>query len=176
MYVHMTYTMCMYSVRSQTYRNNGAGHIQKVSWQRVYMKNWLLFTQQRTVLSGLEVKNPRAISAVPKKKASSTNRLLHHRKGQPQLIFPKCPTHLMNAKMKVVKDLAKEMYGRPYFVCANKSMPCAFWMWGNVQPNPPCHHGYPSKQRKVHKEGSNKGRSFLNCPISPQCQYFKWMD
>ena len=90
--------------------------------------------------------------------------------------LPKCPTHLMNAKMIVVKDLTKETYGRPYFVFANKSMPCAFWMWGDVQPNPPCHHGYPSKQRKVHKEGSNKGHSFLNCPISPQCQYFKWMD
>ena len=73
--------------------------------------------------------------------------------------LPRCPIHLTYARMKVVKDITKDPYGRPFFVCGDEKTPCAFWMWGDVEPNPPCHHGYPSKERKV-KKGVTKDVCF----------------
>jgi hypothetical protein len=62
--------------------------------------------------------------------------------NQPQSM---CGGHGKLAKMHVVKDLMKESYGRPYFVCSDKRNPCSFWVWGDVQPvmRPSCNHGFP---------------------------------
>ena len=43
---------------------------------------------------------------------------------------PRCDKHGRLTKMRVVKDLMKANYGRPFFVCSEKSTPCSFWMWG----------------------------------------------
>ena len=43
---------------------------------------------------------------------------------------PRCCDHDKLAKMCVVKDLMKENYGRPFFVCGEKGKRCSFWMWG----------------------------------------------
>jgi hypothetical protein len=69
------------------------------------------------------------------------------------------------AKMRVVKDLIKLSYGRPFFVCSRKSEPCSFWMWGDVHPSafedsPNCNHGISSAIRRVTKKSLNKGRKF----------------
>ena len=56
---------------------------------------------------------------------------------------PICNGHHELATMRVVKDVMKESYGRPYFVCSDKKNPCS--LWGDVQPPilPMCRHGYP---------------------------------
>jgi hypothetical protein len=46
---------------------------------------------------------------------------------------PKCTKHQKLAKMRVVKDLMKPNYGRPFFVCSDKAKPCSFWVWGDVE-------------------------------------------
>ena len=68
-------------------------------------------------------------------------------------------------KMCVVKDLIKANYGRPFFVCSNKSKPCSLWAWGNVKPlaKPNCRHNIPCAIRKVKKEAINNDRLFFNC-------------
>ena len=38
------------------------------------------------------------------------------------------------ARMLVVRDLIKVTYVRPFFLCSEKSRPCSFWMWIDVQP------------------------------------------
>ena len=81
--------------------------------------------------------------------------------------------------MCVVKDLMKANYGRPFFVCSNKSKPCSFWAWGDVKPlaKPNCRHNIPCAIRKVKKEGINKDRLFFNCPKNKEdsCNYFEWV-
>ena len=81
--------------------------------------------------------------------------------------------------MCVVKDLMKANCGRPFFVCSNKSKPCSFWAWGDVQPlaKPNCHHNIPCAVRKVKIEGINKDRLFFNCPENKEhsCKYFEWV-
>ena len=47
---------------------------------------------------------------------------------------PVCGGHNKLAKMRVVKDMMKESYGRPFFVCSERNSPCTFWQWGDVQP------------------------------------------
>jgi hypothetical protein len=92
---------------------------------------------------------------------------------------PLCSGHGKLAKMHVVKDLMKESYGRPYFVCSDKRNPCSFWVWGDVQPvmRPSCNHGFPCATLKVKKEGVNKGRMFFTFPNGKEnsCRYFKWV-
>ena len=71
---------------------------------------------------------------------------------------PICHEHGKLTKMCVVKDLLKANYGRPFFVCSNKTNPCSFWTWGDVKPlaKPNCSHNIPCAIRKVKKEGKNK--------------------
>ena len=96
--------------------------------------------------------------------------------GTPQ---PKCDGHHKLARMRIVKDLMKASYGRPYFVCAEKSNPCSFWIWGDVinaiKPN--CRHGFPSCIRKVKKDGLNKDRKFFCCANGKEdsCGFFEWV-
>ena len=57
---------------------------------------------------------------------------------------PCCEKHSKLAKMRVVKNLLKPSYGRPFFVCSDKSNTCSFWAWGDVRPitKPGCRQGF----------------------------------
>ena len=50
---------------------------------------------------------------------------------------------LARSRRRVIKNLLKPTYGRPFFVCSNQSNPCSFWVWGDVRPiaKPECRHG-----------------------------------
>ena len=76
---------------------------------------------------------------------------------------PHCDGHHKLATMRVVKDVMKASYGRPFFVCSERSNPCKFWMWGdtNTVKKPNCRHGFPCCIRIVKKEGVNKDREFF---------------
>jgi hypothetical protein len=41
---------------------------------------------------------------------------------------PRCGGHSKLAKKRVVRNLMKASYGRPFFVCSNKLKPCSFWV------------------------------------------------
>ena len=77
------------------------------------------------------------------------------------------------AKMRVVKDLLKTNYSRPFFVCCDQSNPCSFWIWGDVRPKakPECRHGFQCVVRKDKKENINKDRLF--CSQQDSCNYFE---
>ena len=93
---------------------------------------------------------------------------------QPQ---PHCEKHGKLAKLRVVKNLLKANYARPFFVCSQKTNPCSFWVWGDVQPiaKPNCHHGSQCTIRKVKKETVNKNRLFFCCAQDDSCNYFEWV-
>ena len=78
-------------------------------------------------------------------------------------IHPVCDTHQRLARMKVVKDVSKLNFGRPFFVCCDRESPCKFWQWGDRHefPKPKCGHGLNACVRKVKKEGENQGRLFF---------------
>ena len=90
---------------------------------------------------------------------------------------PRCEKHGKLAKMRVVKNLLKSNYGRPFFVCSDQANPCSFWAWGDVQAvaKPKCRHGVPSVIRKVKKETVNKDRLFFCCAQEDSCYYFEWV-
>ena len=94
--------------------------------------------------------------------------------GTPQ---PNCHEHKKLAKMRVVKDIFKPSFGRPFFVCSEKENPCLFWQWGDVI-RPQCYHGVQCSTRKVKKEGVNQGRLFYACSKGKDdaCGYFEWRD
>ena len=85
------------------------------------------------------------------------------------------------AKMKVVTDMGKESFGRPFFVCSKKdqSDQCNYFEWGDqrIVETPLCKHGKPSRMLKVKKEGPNKDRSFFCCREREEnrCKFFKWI-
>ena len=79
--------------------------------------------------------------------------------------------------MRVVKDILKPSFGRPFFVCSEKENPCSFWQWGDVlKPN--CYHGLPCFTLKVKKDGANKGRLFYTCSKEKEqsCDHFEWQN
>ena len=84
------------------------------------------------------------------------------------------------AKIRVVKDLLKASFGRPFFTCSKRDERCEYFEWGDeiIIPKPLCKHGKPCKLRRVKKEGSNQGRTFLCCPerIEESCRFFKWIE
>ena len=90
---------------------------------------------------------------------------------------PRCHDHKKLAKMRVVKDISKPSFGRPFFVCSDKEKPCSFWQWGDVI-RPLCYHGEHCSTRKVKKEGINYGRLFYVCSKGKEesCGYFEWRD
>ena len=79
--------------------------------------------------------------------------------------------------MRVVKNLLKANYGRPFFVCSDQTNPCSFRAWGDVQAvaKPKCRHGFPCVVRKVKKEIVNKDRLFFCCAQDDSCNYFEWV-
>ena len=40
---------------------------------------------------------------------------------------PRCDGHQKLVRMRVVKNLLKPTYGRPFFVCSDKTNPCSYW-------------------------------------------------
>ena len=93
-------------------------------------------------------------------------------------IHPVCDTHQRLARMKVVKDVSKLNFGRPFFVCCDRENPCKFWQWGDRHelPKPKCGHGLNACVRKVKKDGENQGRLFFCCPNDREksCGFFEW--
>ena len=91
---------------------------------------------------------------------------------------PMCHVHQEPAKMRVVKNVAKQNFGSPFFVCCNRENPCSFWEWGDrvETPRPTCQHGLVCRVRKVKKEGKNLGRLFYCCPNQREtsCWFFEW--
>ena len=82
------------------------------------------------------------------------------------------------AKMKVVTDMGKASFGRPFFVCSKENNGCKYFAWGDerIIEKPLCKHGKPCRLQKVKKEGPNKDRNFLCCgePKEKSCKFFKW--
>ena len=82
------------------------------------------------------------------------------------------------ARMKVVRDMEKQNFGRPFFVCSKENDPCRYFEWGDqtIVETPLCKHGKPSRFIKVKKEGPNKDRHFFGCKEKKenQCKFFKW--
>ena len=63
-------------------------------------------------------------------------------------------------KMRVVKDIFKPSFGRPFFVCSEKENPCSFWQWGDVI-RPQCYHGVQCSTSKVKKKVSTTVVCFM---------------
>ena len=84
------------------------------------------------------------------------------------------------AKMRVVNDIQKANFGRPFFKCSKKDEKCEYFEWGDeiIIPKPLCKHGKPSKLQKVKKQGPNRGRTFFCCPeqFEESCKFFEWFD
>ena len=101
--------------------------------------------------------------------------LLWKTNGAPR---PVCHVHQKPAKMRVVRNVAKQNFGRPFFVCSSRENPCSFWEWGDrVEiPRPTCQHGLICRVRKVKKEGNNQGHLFYCCPNQKEtsCGFFEW--
>ena len=84
------------------------------------------------------------------------------------------------AKMRVVTDMEKASFGRPFFVCSKEKDKCNYFAWGDeyVIKTPLCKHGKPCRLRKVKKEGPNQDRYFFCCPEPKEnrCKFFIWFD
>ena len=82
------------------------------------------------------------------------------------------------AKMKVVTDMEKESFGRPFFVCSKRKERCNYFAWGDkiIVERPLCEHGNPSQLLTVKKEGPNKDRKFFGCAEQKEnrCDFLEW--
>ena len=80
-----------------------------------------------------------------------------------------------HAKMKVVTDMEKESFPRPFFVCSKEDDPCNYFAWGDecIVSRPLCKHGKPCRQ-----EINDQWRSFFCCdePKEKKCNCFIWFD
>ena len=65
------------------------------------------------------------------------------------------------AKIKVVKDINKKNYGRPFFVCSKGFDPCSYFEWGDqkIPETPLCEHQQSSQMFTVKKKGQIKTES-----------------
>ena len=90
---------------------------------------------------------------------------------------PRCKKHNKLAIIRIVNNLLKANYGRPFFVCSEQTNPCSFWAWGDVQAvaKPKCRHGFQCAIRKVKKETVKKDRLFFFCAQEDSCNYFEWV-
>ena len=136
----------------------------------------MLNQQRKKDPSGSAIKTLAAISFAQKMKATYTKKQQPLGNLQNNLILA-AKKHGKLAKMRVVKNLLKSNYGRPFFVCSDQANPCSFWVWGDVQAvaKPKCRHGFPSVIRKVKKETVNKDRLFFCCAQEDSCNYFEWV-
>ena len=87
-----------------------------------------------------------------------------------------CGGHNKLAQMRVVKDMMKESYGRPFFVCSERNSPCTFWQGGDVQPltRPMCRHGFSCAVLKVKRASTRSCVFRLPNGKKNSCDYFKW--
>ena len=96
--------------------------------------------------------------------------------NQPQ---PKCCGNNL-AKLRLVKDLMKQNYGRPFFVCSKETNRCSYFEWADetILPKPYCFHNETCKSLTVKKEGPNNGKKFFRCPRrigdDGHCNFFQW--
>jgi hypothetical protein len=92
------------------------------------------------------------------------------------LTQPICESHRKPAKFRVVKDMLKKSYGRPYFTCASRKNPCSLWMWADEKEaeKPNCYHNEPCAVKRVKKQGPNTGKKFFCCCNENRCDYFEW--
>ena len=97
--------------------------------------------------------------------------------------LPKCcmgeKTPRTHAEMKVVTDMNKANFGRPFFKCPKRDNNCDYFKWGDqiILEKPLCLHRKPSRLLRVKKEGPNKDRCFFCCAEKRQdnkCQFFEW--
>ena len=90
---------------------------------------------------------------------------------------PTCESHQQPARFRVVNDLQKDNYGRPYFTCADRQNPCPLWMWAdeNQIEKPDCYHGQSAAMKRVKTDGPNKRRLFFCCASDNSCRYFQWV-
>ena len=95
-------------------------------------------------------------------------------------VAPETSAERNYARIRVVRDIAKTNFGRPFFTCSKENDRCAYFEWGDeiIITKPLCKHGKPCKLQKVKKEGPNQGRNFLCCPepIEKSCKFFKWFE
>ena len=101
--------------------------------------------------------------------------IAYHKTGQPQ---PKCCGENL-AKLRVVKDMMKESYGHPFFVCSKDANKCEYFEWADeiILPKPRCYHNEVCRRWTVKKEGSNKGKRFFCCAKEQndgKCKFFQW--
>ena len=90
-------------------------------------------------------------------------------------VGPEAPTKRNYARFRVVSDIGKQNFGRPFFTC-----PKDYFEWGDqtIVTTPLCKHEKPCKLQKVKKEGRNQGRRFFCCPEQKEngCKFFKWVE
>ena len=83
------------------------------------------------------------------------------------------------ARIRVVRDISKASFGRPFFICSKENDKCHYFEWGDeiIISKPLCLHGKPCTVQAVKKEGPNQGRSFLCCaePAKESCKFFRWV-
>jgi hypothetical protein len=101
---------------------------------------------------------------------------MYHETEQPQPVC--CDNNL--AQFRVVKDMMKDNYGRPFFVCSKNTNRCEIFEWADkiILQRQQCYHNEVSKRRCERKSGPNKGRIFFCCPRKfddkDQCKFFQW--
>ena len=95
-------------------------------------------------------------------------------------VTPEASAERNYARFRVVRDMEKASFGRPFFVCSKENDGCDYFAWGDerIIEKPLCKHGKPCRLQKVKKEGSNQGRSFLCCPErgEKKCKFFRWFN
>ncbi len=84
------------------------------------------------------------------------------------------------AKLHMVKDMMKQNYGRPFFVCSKDDNRCSYFEWADetILPKPYCFHNETCKSWTVKKEGANSGKRFFSCPqgrdSDERCKFLQW--
>ena len=95
-------------------------------------------------------------------------------------VAPEASAERNYARIRVVRDITKTNFGRPFFTCSKENDKCDYFEWGDeiIITKPLCKHGKPSKLQKVKKEGPNEGRNFLCCPEPREksCKFFRWLE
>ncbi len=71
----------------------------------------------------------------------------------------------------MVKDMMKQNYGRPFFVCSKDANRCQYFEWADeiILPKPYCFHNETCKSWTV-KKGPNIGKKFFD----ERCNFFQW--
>ena len=87
----------------------------------------MLNRQQKKDPSGSAIKTLAATLFAQRTKATYTKKATAAWKSTKQP-HPRCKKHGKLAKIRVVKNLLKSKYGRPFFVCSDQANPCSFWV------------------------------------------------